>query len=144
MLHADLLFEHLDSRADSLERHPRLSEARQNERLRETDKGNGRLAAVGGEASDQRMLGVGRPSPSLDVRLRHVEVAGRLAQREDGTGDPGIVGPQVGLLFRVVLDLEAFLGSRILRLRLIVAAVTVAPVRGRRPESTCIPAHPRS
>jgi hypothetical protein len=86
------------------------------------------------------MLGVGRPSPALDVRLRHVEVAGGLAQRKDGTGDPGIVRAQVGLLFRVVLDLEAFLRSRNLRLQLIVASVTVALIRRRKSELTCIPA----
>jgi hypothetical protein len=139
MLHADLPFKHLDSRADSLERHSRLSETRQDKRLGETDKGNGCLAAVRWETGDQRMLGVGRPSPALDVRLRHVEVASGFAQREDGAGDSGIVRPQVGLLFRVVLDLEAFLGSRNLRLRLIVAAVTVALIRRRKPELTCIP-----
>ena len=91
MIHADLLFQHLDRWANPLKRHPSSSEARQHEGLGEANEWHRRLTTLRRKAGDQRMLGIQWPSPALDIRLRHVKVASRLAQREDGAGNPRII-----------------------------------------------------
>jgi hypothetical protein len=50
------------------------------------------------------MLGFRRSRPTLNVRLGHVEIASRLAQREDRAGEPGVVCLEMSLLSRASLD----------------------------------------
>ncbi|MGC1167050.1 MAG: hypothetical protein WA862_13180 [Solirubrobacterales bacterium] len=103
VIDADLLFQDLYSGPNPLQRHPGSPEARQYEGLGKADEWHRRLPAVWRKAGDQRVLGFRRSRPTLDVRLRHVEIASRLAQREDRAGEPRIVCPEMGLLSRLSL-----------------------------------------
>src|SRR5207253_11445801 len=89
---------------NSLKRDPGPPEAREHEGLGEADEGDRRLPAMRRKASDEWMLGFRRSRPALDVRLRHVEIARRLAQREDRAGEPRIVCPEMSLLSGVSPD----------------------------------------
>jgi hypothetical protein len=104
VLDANLLSEDLDCWSDPLEWYARPSEARQDERLRKANERDGRLTPMRPEAGNQRMPGLWWTSPSLDVRLRDVQIGSRLAQREDGAGDPGIVSTYRRLLLCGLLD----------------------------------------
>jgi hypothetical protein len=133
---AYLLFKHLDRRANPLKRHSGSPKARQHEGLGEADEGHRRLPAVWRKAGDQRMLGFRRSRPALDVRLGHVEIASRFAQREDRTGEPGIVFPEMSLLSRVSLDqsLLSELGFPLLS----IAATAAVSARWARPKATSL------
>jgi hypothetical protein len=82
------------------------------------------------------MLGFRRPSPTLDVRLGHVEISSGLAQREDRTGEPGIVCPEMSLLSRVSLD-QSLPSELQFPLLSIVAAAAVS-ARWARPKTTSL------
>lgn len=136
VIDADLLFQDLYGGSNPLQRHPGSPETRQHEGLGEADEGHRRLSAVWRKAGDQRMLGFRRSRPALDVRLRHVEIASRFAQREDRAGEPGIVCPEMSPLSRVSLDQS--LPSKLRFPLLSIVATAAVSARWARPKTTSL------
>src|ERR1700709_1609777 len=74
------------------------------------------------------MLGLRGPRPPVNGRLRDIQIGGRLAQREDGAGNPWVVSTDAWLLFRGFLDRILLVSSN--ASGPIVAALTVAHEQG--------------